>query len=606
MGDSRTVKVPDIGDFTDVEIIEVHVKPGAEVAVDDPLITLETDKAAMDVPSPVAGRVEQLLVKVGDKVSEGTAIVGLATSAARHASEADSEPDSAPEAATGGGADRDSVADAAAADGAAKAAAPAATPAAAEYAGKSDLQTRLVVLGAGPGGYTAAFRAADLGLDVILVERYPTLGGVCLNVGCIPSKALLHAAKVIDEAESMREHGIDFGAPKIDAEKLGNWKAGVVSRLTKGLEGLAKARKVRVVHGKASFVSDHHLQVEGEGSSQVIAFEQCIIAAGSQSFMLPDLPEDPRIVDSTGALELDGLPGSMLVVGGGIIGLEMACVYDALGVKVSVVELTKSLMPGCDKDLVRPLQKRIGARYQSIMLGTRVTGMKALKSGIKVSFEGDQAPDKPQTYGKVLVAVGRTPNGRRIGADRAGVHVDERGYIPVDKQMRTNVTHIFAIGDIVGQPMLAHKASHEAKVAAESAAGHKVAFDARVIPSVAYTDPEIAWVGLTEEQAKSAGTAYAVGKFPWAASGRSLAIGRDEGFTKLLFDPDSKRVLGAGIVGTNAGDLIAEAGLAIEMGCEAADIGLTIHPHPTLSESVAMAAEAFEGTLTELYIPKRK
>ncbi|MGB5588361.1 MAG: dihydrolipoyl dehydrogenase, partial [Gammaproteobacteria bacterium] len=479
-------------------------------------------------------------------------------------------------------------------------------PAAGEYTGKSDLTAQLVVLGAGPGGYTAAFRAADLGLDVVLVERFPTLGGVCLNVGCIPSKALLHAAKVIDEAASMSEHGISFGTPQIDVDKLRDWKSGVVGRLTKGLQGLAKARKVRVIHGKASFVSDHHLQLEGEAGTQTIAFEQCIIAAGSQPFMLPDLPDDPRIVDSTGALELDGLPKTMLVVGGGIIGLEMACVYEALGVKVSVVELTKDLMPGCDKDLVRPLQKRIAARYASIMLGTKVTGMKALKGGVKVSFDGDQAPDKPQTYDKVLVAVGRTPNGKRIGADRAGVQVDGRGYILVDKQMRTNVPHIFAIGDIVGQPMLAHKASHEAKVAAECAAGHKVAFDARVIPSVAYTDPEIAWVGLTEDQAKADGVAYAVGKFPWAASGRSLAIGRDEGFTKLLFDPDSKRVLGAGIVGTNAGDLIAEAGLAIEMGCEAADIGLTIHPHPTLSESVAMAAEAFDGTLTELYIPKRK
>ncbi|MGB5622956.1 MAG: dihydrolipoyl dehydrogenase, partial [Gammaproteobacteria bacterium] len=463
-----------------------------------------------------------------------------------------------------------------------------------------------VVLGAGPGGYTAAYRAADLGLEVILVERYPTLGGVCLNVGCIPSKALLHAAKVIDEAESMSHHGIEFGPPKIDVDKLRDWKAGVVGRLTKGLDGLAKSRKVRVVHGRASFVSDHHLQVDGDEGSQVIAFEQCIIAAGSQPFMLSDLPDDPRIVDSTGALELDGLPKRMLVVGGGIIGLEMACVYDALGVEVSVVELTKTLMPGCDKDLVRPLQKRIAKRYQAIMLGTAVTGMKAMKSGIKVSFEGDQAPEKPQTFDKVLVAVGRTPNGKRIGAEQAGVRVDERGYLAVDKQMRTNVPHIYAIGDIVGQPMLAHKASHEAKVAAETAAGHKVAFDARVIPSVAYTDPEVAWVGLTEDQARAEGIKYAVGKFPWAASGRSLAIGRDEGFTKLLFDPDTDRVLGAGIVGTNAGDLIAEAGLAIEMGCEAADIGLTIHPHPTLSESVAMAAEAFEGTLTELYIPKRR
>ncbi len=590
MSDTIQIKVPDIGDFKDVDVIEVHVKPGDEVAAEDPLITLETDKASMDVPSPTAGHIDKLLVAVGDKVSEGSVIAALSAGEGTQSAPAEAG---------------DSTGDKAGAGTAAKAAAIPA-PSAAEFGGDADMQAQLVVLGAGPGGYTAAFRAADLGLDVILVERYPTLGGVCLNVGCIPSKALLHAAKVIDEAESMSHHGIEFGPPKIDVDKLRDWKAGVVARLTKGLGGLAKSRKVRVVHGHASFASDHHLNVDGDEGSQVIAFEQCIIAAGSQSFMLPDLPDDPRIVDSTGALELDGLPKRMLVVGGGIIGLEMACVYDALGVEVSVVELTKTLMPGCDKDLVRPLQKRISKRYQAIMLGTAVTGMKAMKSGIKVSFEGDQAPDKPQTYDKVLVAVGRTPNGKRIGAEQAGVRVDERGYIPVDKQMRTNVPHIYAIGDIVGQPMLAHKASHEAKVAAETVAGHKVAFDARVIPSVAYTDPEVAWVGPTEEQAKAEGIKYAVGKFPWAASGRSLAIGRDEGFTKLLFDPDTDRVLGAGIVGTNAGDLIAEAGLAIEMGCEAADIGLTIHPHPTLSESVAMAAEAFEGTLTELYIPKRK
>ena len=589
MSDTIQIKVPDIGDFQDVDIIEVHVQPGDQVAAEDPLITLETDKASMDVPSPSAGRIDKMLVAVGDKVSEGSPIAELA------------------ELAAGGDAAAAAPAAGAAAGKAGKASdSPPAAAEAATFGGDADVRAQLVVLGAGPGGYTAAFRAADLGLDVVLVERYATLGGVCLNVGCIPSKALLHAAKVIDEAESMSEHGIEFGPPKIDLDKLRDWKAGVVGRLTKGLDGLARSRKVRVIHGRAGFVSDHHLQVEGEQGRQVIAFEQCIIAAGSQPFMLPDLPDDPRIVDSTGALELGKLPKRMLVVGGGIIGLEMACVYDALGVQVSVVELTKTLMPGCDKDLVRPLQKRISQRYEAIMLGTKVTGMKAMKSGIKVSFEGDQAPDKPQTYGKVLVAVGRTPNGGRIGADKAGVRVDERGYIPVDKQMRTNVPHIFAIGDIVGQPMLAHKASHEAKVAAESAAGHKVAFDARVIPSVAYTDPEVAWVGPTEEQAKADGINYAVGKFPWAASGRSLAIGRDEGFTKLLFDPDTDRVIGAGIVGTNAGDLIAEAGLAIEMGCEAADIGLTIHPHPTLSESVAMAAEAFEGTLTELYIPKRR
>jgi dihydrolipoamide dehydrogenase len=467
------------------------------------------------------------------------------------------------------------------------------------------VQADLLVLGAGPGGYTAAFRAADLGRDVTLVERWDTLGGVCLNVGCIPSKALLHAGRVIEEAEHMSEHGIVFGQPAIELDALRAWKDAVVGKLTQGLAGMARQRKVRVLRGEACFIGPHHLELAGPDGRQVVRFEQCIIAAGSESMSLPGLPEDPRIIDSTGALALETLPERMLVVGGGIIGLEMACVYDALGVAVSVVELTDGLMPGCDRDLVRPLEKRIAKRYEAIMTGTKVTGMKAGKAGIEVSFEGKNAPEKAQTYGRVLVAVGRRPNGEAIGAEAAGVKV-ERGFIPVDARMQTNVPHIFAIGDIVGQPMLAHKATHEGKVAAEVASGLKRAFDARVIPSVAYTDPEVAWVGLTEDRAKKEGIAYEKGVFPWAASGRSLALGRDEGFTKLLFEPGTGRVVGAGIVGTNAGDLIAEAALAIEMGCDAADVGLTIHPHPTLSETVAMAAEAFEGTLTDLYIPNKR
>jgi dihydrolipoamide dehydrogenase len=462
------------------------------------------------------------------------------------------------------------------------------------------------VLGAGPGGYTAAFRAADLGLEVTLVERSATLGGVCLNVGCIPSKALLHAARVIEEAHEMGARGIAFAAPAIDLAKLRGWKNGVVRQLTSGLDTLAKQRKVRVVRGSARFTGPNELEVERDGQRQVVEFDQCIIAAGSEPTALPGLPSDPRIIDSTGALELAELPKRMLVVGGGIIGLEMATVYDALGVKVSVVELTKTLIPGCDRDLVKPLEKRIAQRYDAIMLGTRVVKMDAGDTGITVSFEGDQAPAEPQRYGRVLVAVGRSANGRRLAAERAGVAVDERGFIAVDRQQRTNVPHIYAIGDIVGQPMLAHKASHEGRVAAEVAAGHKAFFDARVVPSVAYTDPEIAWVGLGEDEAKAKGVPYEKGTFPWAASARSLTLGRSDGLTKLLVDPTTRRVLGAGIVGTNAGDLIAEAALAIEMGCDAEDIGLTIHPHPTLSETIAFAAEAAEGTITDLYVPKKR
>jgi dihydrolipoamide dehydrogenase len=578
MSDKTQVSVPNIGDFSDVEIIEVHVKPGDEVSCEDSLITLETDKAAMDVPSPVAGRISDVLIAVGDKVSEGTVIVTIATTGTTDHIAPDSNKDS----------------------GAAVSAAQ--EPAA---AGDTDQAVELVVVGAGPGGYTAAFRAADLGMDVVLVERWPMLGGVCLNVGCIPSKALLHAARVIDEAESMGPHGIVFGKPEIDLDKLRGWKDSVVGRLTKGLAGLAKSRKVRVVTGSARFLSANTLEVQGEGDTQVFGFQKCIIAAGSEPVMLPNLPDDPRIMDSTGALELDDLPDRLLVVGGGIIGLEMACVYDALGVAVSVVELLPELMTGCDKDLVRPLKKRISKRYEEILLGVSVSKMEATSDGIRVSFSGEKAPE-PQVYGKVLVAVGRRSNGDRIGVENAGISIGEHHFIAVDKQMRTNVPHIFAIGDIVGQPMLAHKASAEGKVAAEVAAGGKSVFDARVIPSVAYTDPEVAWVGLTEEQAKADGTEFEKGQFPWAASGRALSVGREEGFTKLLFDPQTHRLLGAGIVGVNAGELIAEAGLAIEMGSDAADIGLTIHAHPTLSESIAMAAEAYEGTLTELYLPKKK
>ena len=574
------VRVPDLGDFTDVDVIEIYVKPGDTVAAEDPLIALETDKAAMDVPAPRGGTVERIAVAVGDKVSAGDVILALGTNDGR--ARAPSAP-AAPSGAAPAGAER---------AGAAGAARPAGDGA------------KLVVIGSGPGGYTAAFRAADLGLDVTLVERYGTLGGVCLNVGCIPSKALLHAARVIEEAAEARDFGLDFGKPEIDVAKLRAWKSRVVAELTKGLGGMAKQRRIDVVRGAARFTSSNEIEVEHEGKTRQIAFEQCIIAAGSEAARLPSMPDDPRIMDSAGALELDDLPERLLVVGGGIIGLEMATVYDALGVKVSVAELTKTLIPGCDRDLVRPLQKRIEQRYEAIMLGTRVSGFEPVREGITVRFEGDAAPERAEIYGRVLVAVGRKPNGRAIGADAAGVAVDERGFIAVDKQMRTNVAHIFAIGDIVGEPMLAHKASHEGKVAAEAAAGHKSYFDARVVPAVAYTDPEVAWVGLTEDQAKAKGVQYRKGRFPWSASGRSLSLGRTDGLTKLLF-AESGALLGAGIVGSNAGDLIAEAALAIELGCDPADIGLTVHPHPTLSETIAFAADMVEGTITELYVPRK-
>jgi dihydrolipoamide dehydrogenase len=593
------VKVPDIGDFTDVPVIEVLVKPGDTVKVEDSLVTLESDKATMDVPAPAAGVVKSLAVKVGDKVSEGALLLTLETTAG----EATAPPDAAT-----GPASAASSAPATAKPAPAPQRAPAAatTSAADEYRGAVDIECQMVVIGSGPGGYSGAFRAADLGLKTVLIERYSTLGGVCLNVGCIPSKALLHAAKVVDEAEEMGLFGVTFGKPAIDLAKLRGWKEAVVRRLTGGISGLAKQRKVTVVTGIARFVDAHHLEVSADGKKQVVKFEHCIIAAGSQAVKLPFIPDDPRVIDSTGALELEGVPGHMLVIGGGIIGMEMAQVYSALGAKITVVEMLGQLMTGADPDLVRPFARRMEKRYEKIMLKTRVTKVEAQKDGLKVWFEGEQAPAAPQLYDRVLVAVGRSPNGKKIGAERAGVVVDERGFIPIDGQLRTNVAHIFAIGDIARQPMLAHKAVHEAHVAAEAAAGEKSWFDARVIPSVAFTDPELAWVGVTEEEAKAQGIKYGKAAFPWAASGRSLSLGRDEGMTKLVFDQETQRIIGGGIVGPNAGDLIAEVALAIEMGCNAEDIGRTIHPHPTLSETVGMAAEVFAGTITDLYVPKKK
>jgi dihydrolipoamide dehydrogenase len=573
------IKVPDIGDFKDVPVIEVHVKPGQAVKADETVITLESDKATLDVPAPSTGIVGEVKVKVGDKVSQGSVIMTLA---------GDSAGASAP-----------------AAPANAKAAAPGAASASSVPA--ADLHAELLVLGAGPGGYSAAFRAADLGKTVVLVERWPALGGVCLNVGCIPSKALLHAAKVIDESAEMGAHGISFAKPKVDIAALRGWKDGIVKRLTGGLSGLAKQRKVTVVTGTGAFTAPRMVSVTaGDGTVKTVSFDHAVIAAGSEPVTLPFIPHaDPRVIDSTGALELDGIPKRLLVLGGGIIGLEMATVYHALGSKVSVVELMDQIIPGADRDIVMPLMKRIEKRYEAIMLKTKVSAVSAKPDGLHVTLESE-AGSRVEIYDKVLVAVGRRPNGKLINAEKAGVAVDERGFIAVDKQMRTNVAHIFAIGDIVGQPMLAHKAVHEGKVAAEVAAGLKAAFDAKVIPSVAYTDPEVAWVGLSEIEAKAKGIKVGKGVFPWAASGRSLALGRDEGLTKVLFDEETHRLVGCGIVGPNAGDLIAEAALAIEMGADAADIGQTIHPHPTLSETVGMAAEMFEGTITDLIAPKKK
>jgi dihydrolipoamide dehydrogenase len=588
---SVEVRVPQLGDSKGVTVLEVLVKKGAQIRVNDPLITLESEKASMDVPSPVSGVVESVAIKKGDAATAGTliAMVNADAQAAQPAAPSAAAPSAVPSAASGK--------TSAAAAPASAAQAPAAGPA---PAGALDL----VVLGAGPGGYTAAFRAADLGLKVTLIERWPVLGGVCLNVGCIPSKALLHAAKVIEDAEDMAANGIVFGPPQIDRDRLRAWKSRVVAKLTNGLNVLAKQRKVDVLRGEAKFIGPYTLQVQSPEGSRRLDFKQCIIAAGSESARLPGFPDDPRVIDSSGALELPVDCQRLLVIGGGIIGLEMACVYDALGVKVTVVELSDGLMPGTDRDLVRPLQKRIEKRYQRILLKTKVASLEARSEGLRASFEGPDAPG-PEDFDRVLVAVGRSANGNAIDAAAAGVSVDKRGIIAVDKQRRTNVPHIFAIGDIAGAPMLAHKATHEAKVAAEVAAGQKSAFDARCIPSVAYTDPELAWVGVNETEAKARGLEYGKGLFPWAASGRSLSINRDEGFTKILFDKETHRIIGAGIVGTNAGELIAELGLAIEMGADAADVALTIHAHPTLSETTAFAAEAFEGTLTDLYQPKR-
>ena len=559
------------------------VSPGDTVEIEDGLVTLETDKATMDVPASHAGRVVSVETKVGDKVSAGDVVAFL--EAADQAAGAEPETGEADELAETRVMDEEEI-----------------KAAVGVPATDATHEAQLVVIGAGPGGYTAAFRAADLGMDVLMVERWDSLGGVCLNVGCIPSKALLHAAKVIDDAAAMADHGVSFGKPTIDAPRLRDWKNDVVGKLTGGLSQLAKQRKVRVIHGSARFQSPTTLILD---NGDTVAFEKCIIAAGSEPVMLPGLPDDPRIIDSTGALEVDPLPKRMLVVGGGIIGLEMACVYSALGTDVSVVELMDQLMPGTDKDLLRPFLKVVEPRYEAIMTSTKVAGMRATNPGIEVTFEGKDVPD-PSVYDRVLVAVGRRANGDKLDAEKAGVAVNDRGVIDVDKQMRTNVPHIFAIGDLVPGPMLAHKATHEGKVAAEAAAGEKSYFDARSIPSVAYTDPEVAWVGLTETEAKAQGIKYEKSKIPWSASGRALSLGRSEGFTKLLWDRDTGRVIGGAIVGPSAGDLIAEIGLAIEMGADAADIGLTVHPHPTLSETVAFAAEAQEGTLTDLYMPKKK
>ncbi len=587
MSQTTEIKVPDIGDFKDVPIIEVMVKAGDTVEAEQSLITLETDKATMDVPSPAAGTVTELKVKIGDKVSEGSVILILETRSADKAVQAEAVP----------------------ADKPAPTAPPAtqtAAPAPAAAVAKGDLHAEVVVLGAGPGGYTAAFRAADLGKQVVLIEKYAALGGVCLNVGCIPSKALLHVARVIAEAEEVSRHGVTFDKLKIDIDQIRSWKESVVAKLTGGLGGLAKQRKVQVVRGTAKFTSSNSLAVDTADGAKIVTFDHAIVAAGSSVVRIPGFPyDDPRIIDSTGALALADIPGRMLIIGGGIIGLEMATVYDALGSKISVVELMDQLMPGADKDMVKPLHTRIAKRYEAIYLKTKVTRIEAQKKGLKVTFEGEHAPE-PQLYDRVLMAVGRRPNGREISAEAAGIIVNERGFIPVDKQMRTNVPQIFAIGDIVGDPMLAHKATHEGKVAAEVISGHKAFFEPMTIPSVAYTDPEIAWMGLTETQAKAQGISYEKASFPWAASGRALSVGRDDGATKVLLDPATRRILGMSIVGVNAGELIAEAVLALEMGADMEDIGLSIHPHPTLSETLCFAAEMAEGTITDLLVPRKR
>ncbi len=589
----QMILVPDIGDYSDVPVIEVLVKVGDVVEKEQPLLVLESDKATMEIPADAAGTITSIAVKLGDKISKGTVIAEIEASSAAPAVQATSAPSPAP----------------------ANAAAPVIpAPIAGQYSGKVDHECEVLVLGAGPGGYSAAFRSADLGMNTVLVERYSTLGGVCLNVGCIPSKALLHTASVMDEVKTMSKHGITFGAPKIEIDQLRGYKDSVIAKLTGGLAGMAKARKVKTVRGLGRFLDANHVEVEmtsgtGQdlnGQKEVVRFQKAIIAAGSQPVKLPFLPEDPRIVDSTGALLLTSIPKRMLVIGGGIIGLEMATVYSTLGSRIDIAEMMDGLMAGADRDLEKVWEKFNAGRFEKVMLKTRAAKAQVKPDGIEVTFEGENAPAEPQTYDLVLVAVGRTPNGKKIDAGKAGVQVDERGFIPVDKQMRTNVQNIFAIGDIVGQPMLAHKAVHEGHVAAEVAAGQKSYFDAKQIPSVAYTDPEVAWAGLTEEQCKAQGIAYEKGLFPWAASGRAIANGRDEGFTKLIFDATTHRIIGGGIVGTHAGDLIGEVCLAIEMGADAVDIGKTIHPHPTLGESVGLAAEAAHGHCTDLPPVKKK
>lgn len=586
------LKIPDIGDSGDVTVIELLVNVGDTIDVEQSLITVESDKASMEIPAEQAGVVKELLVKLGDKVSEGTPIVRIeAQEAASSEAEKAAEP----------------VAAAAATKPAETSKAPAPAPTAATHSSAADSEFDVVVLGAGPGGYSAAFRAADLGLKVALVERYPTLGGVCLNVGCIPSKALLHTVGVYEAAKAMANQGISFGEAKIDIDVMRSYKEKVISKLTTGLAGMARARKVTVVNGVGRFLDPHHLAVRAEdGAEQVLKFKSAIIAAGSQSVKLPFLPEDPRIIDSTGALELAGIPEKMLIIGGGIIGLEMGTVYSALGTRLDVVEMQSGLMQGADREAVKVWDKINAHRFDHVMLNTRTVSAEAKDDGIWVTFEGEGAPKEPQRYDVVLQAVGRSPNGNKIDADKAGVAVSDRGFINVDKQLRTNVPHIYAIGDIVGQPMLAHKAVHEAHVAAEAIAGEKSFFDARVIPSVAYVDPEIAWVGITEEEAKAEGIAVEKGFFPWQASGRAIANARDEGFTKLLFDAETKRILGGSIVGTGAGDLISEVALAIEMGSDSVDIAKTIHPHPTLGESVGMAAAASLGACTDIPPARRK
>lgn len=586
----KEIRVPDIGDFTDVPVIEILVKPGDEVQPETPLIALESDKATMEVPAPEAGRVVEIKVAVGDKLSEGSLILMIEAADGTVQKDQDTKP------ATG----------TAAGTSAATEKAPA--PAAATHSGAADITCEMAVLGAGPGGYSAAFRAADLGLDTVLIERWPVLGGVCLNVGCIPSKALLHTAAVMEEAKSLAAHGIKFADPKIDLGSLRGHKDDVVRKLTSGLAAMAKARKVTVVTGIGRFLDPHHIEVElSDGSGKkVVKFEKAIIAAGSEAVKLPFLPDDPRIVDSTGALELREIPKKMLVIGGGIIGLEMATVYSALGARLDCVEMLDTMMAGADRDLVKVWEKMNAHRFDRVMLETKTVSATAKKNGIHVAFEGKNAPEEPQVYDMVLVAVGRSANGKRIGAEEAGISVDDRGFIAANKQMQTNVAHIYAIGDVAGEPMLAHKAVHEGHVAAEAASGKASYFDARQIPSVAYTDPEIAWSGLTEAEATRQGIKFSKAVFPWAASGRAIANGRDEGFTKLMFDAEDHRIIGGGIVGTRAGDLISEIALAIEMGADAVDIGKTIHPHPTLSESIGMAAEVFEGTCTDLPPPRKR